>query len=197
MKIYDKLKQGTEEWFKIRELKLTASHAGEIGNCGKGLDTYIKKIAQEYFSSAEKDDYKSVDMERGNELEPIARDIYELEKGVEVEQVGFIEYDEYVGCSPDGLIGKDGGWENKSLNDKTYFDYLIDDIKPIKKHIWQCQMCMKITGRKWWDLMYYNPNYKKSYKIWRIYPDQDMFDKLEKGFEIGKTKLLEIINKVK
>ena len=53
MKIYN-FEQGTEEWFKIRKGKITASHAQAIGNNGKGLETYLNNLMAEYFSSGEK-----------------------------------------------------------------------------------------------------------------------------------------------
>ena len=195
MKIYN-FEQGTEEWFKIRKGKITASHAQAIGNNGKGLETYLNNLMAEYFSSGEKENYSNKHIERGIELEPIAKDIYELETGNKVENVGFIEYNEFVGCSPDGLIGKDGGIEIKSIDDNGYFKILMEGEKEIDSaYIWQIQMSLLITGRKWWDFVAYNPNYKKSIYICRIYPDKNKFEKLLKGFEIAKEKIKLIIEK--
>jgi len=185
--------QGSEEWFEVRKGKLTASHAQAIGNCGKGLDTYIIEMMSEYYSSGEKEQFTSKHIDRGNELEPIARQVYSLEKGVEVEEVGFIEYSEYIGCSPDGLVGEDGGIEIKSIDDTGYFKYLLNGADEIDtKYLWQVQMNLLITGRKWWDLVIYNPNYKKSMLVFRIDPDKEKFEALEKGFKIGIEKILEI-----
>jgi hypothetical protein len=41
----------------------------------------------EHYSSAEKEKYTNTHIERGNELEHIARDMYELETGSKVEEV--------------------------------------------------------------------------------------------------------------
>lgn len=186
--------QGTPEWFKARDEKMTASHATAIGNSGKGLDTYIKKMMSEHYSSKEKEQYTNKDLERGNELEPLARQVYELETGNTVEQVGFIEYSKYVGCSPDGLID-DGGIEIKCPDDSEYFEYLLEGADAIPSgYIWQMQMCMLITGKRFWDFIAYNPNFKKSICIFRIYPDLEKFEKLKKGFEVGET-LIKVIKK--
>ena len=67
MKIYN-VEQGTPEWLELRKGKMTASHACEIGNCGKGLDTYILTLMSEYYSSGEREYYTNSDMERGNEF---------------------------------------------------------------------------------------------------------------------------------
>jgi hypothetical protein len=152
----------------------------------------------EYYSSGEKEQFTNKHTERGNELEPIARDIYEMDTGNKVEQVGFCEMNEFVGCSPDGLIRKDGGVEIKSIDDKGYFNLLIDK-KIDSAYIWQIQMNLLITGRKWWDFVAYNPNYEKSIYIERILPDKEKFKKLETGFETAKNlinNLKEIYEKI-
>ena len=198
MKIIKDIKQQSPEWFKIREGKMTASHAQAIGNAGKGLETYVYDLVAEEYSSAEKEHFTNEHTERGNELEEVARGIYELENNVSVEQVTFVEYNEYVGCSPDGLVGEDGLIEIKSLIDTEYLKYLIFGEKQIDtKYIWQCQMQMLVTGRKWNDLVIYNPNFKKSMLVFRIEQDKEMFDKLLNGFEVGKKLILELKEKLK
>ena len=195
IEIYKDIVQGTPEWFAIRDLVLTGSNAATIAVGGKGLETYVKKLAQEHYSTGEKVNYQNDDMKRGNELEPIAREIYELETGNTVEQVGFVKMNEYVGISPDGLIEEDGGFETKAPNDKTYFEYLLDDTKePDPDYVAQCRMCMYVTGRKWWDLQYFNPNYSKTTKVWRIEPDTEFTQKLEAGIAKG-IELIKIIKR--
>lgn len=192
------LEQGSPEWFAVRKGKMTASHATAIGNCGKGLDTYIIEIMSEMYSSGENEQFGNKHTERGNELEPIARQVYEFENDIEVEQVGFIEHNEFVGCSPDGLVGEDGGLEIKCADDKKYFRHLIFGENEVDSdYLWQVQMNLKITGRKWWDLAYYNPNFKKSMTVYRIYPDMEKFAKLEAGFKKGEELIKNIKNIVK
>lgn len=199
MKIYNNIEceQKSDTWHSVRDGKMTASNATAIGNCGKGLETYIKEIVRKQLSSKNKSEYSNTDFDRGNELEPIAREMYELEKGVKVENVGFIELNEYVGCSPDGLIGEEGGIEIKCPDDKAYFDYLLEKEKAINTdYVWQCQMSLLITGRKWWDLVIYNPNFEKSMFIFRILPDIEKFKALEKGIAIGRELILLIKNQI-
>lgn len=197
MKTY-KFEQGTPEWHEIRKGKMTASNATAIGNNGKGLETYIKEIVRKQMSSKVEEELQRKDFDRGHELEPIAREMYELERGVIVDQLGFIERDEFVGCSPDGLVGIDGGTEIKSPDDKVYFDYLLEGENAIDSgYIWQCQMNMLITGRKWWDLIIYNPNFEKNMFIFRILPDLKKFEALEKGLAVGREQIILIRNKLK
>jgi YqaJ-like viral recombinase domain len=190
--------QGTAEWLLDREGKMTASEATAIGNNGKGLETYIKEIVRKQLSSNKETGFETKDTKRGNELEPVARGIYELERGVEVTKVGFIEYDEYTGCSPDGLVQEEGGLEIKSPDDKNYFEYLLHKEDAVDSgYIWQVQMNLLVTGRKWWDLMIYNPNFTQSYFIFRIFPDQEKIEKLKVGLEKGKQLIIELKNKLK
>jgi putative phage-type endonuclease len=191
MKIIKDIQQGTPEWHACRIGKMTASNASAIGNCGKGLETYIRKIVSEKYSSAERENYSNTHTDRGHELEPIAISMYELMNNCIVEKVGFVEMNDYVGCSPDGLVGEDGGIEIKCPMDTKYIDMMIDQ-KPDSEYIWQVQMNLLITGRKWWDLVYYNPNFEKSSIIFRIEPDQEKFDALLSGFEIGTNRINEL-----
>lgn len=196
MKIYNELEQGTEEWLNLRKGKMTASHAQEIGNNGKGLETYIISLMAEKYSNGEKINFTNVNIERGNELEDQARSIYAIDNGAEIKTVGFMEYSEFVGASPDGLVGDDGLIEIKCPNDVNYFQHLLNGESAIDtKYIWQIQMNLLISGRKWADYVAYNPNFSKSIYIHRIFPDQDKFKKLLIGFEIGEGKI-KAINKI-
>jgi len=195
MKIYT-FPQQTNEWFEIKKGKMSGSEAQAIGNNGKGLETYIYKVVASLYGKEE--NYTNPDMERGNELEDEARILYSLETNQEIQQVGFIELDKYTGCSPDGLVGKDGGIEIKCPNNVNYLKLLLNKEKAIDTaYIWQIQMNLLITGRKWWDFVAYNPNFESSITIIRIFPDEEKFKKLEEGFEKGKALIKEMINKLK
>jgi len=195
MKIYNII-QGSPEWFNMRVGKVTASHAQAIGNNGKGLDTYLLEVVSEMFSSAQKDQYSNEHTERGNELEPLARSMYELQKNVEVEEIGFAEYNDFVGCSPDGLVGDDGMIEIKCPDDKTYFNLLMNENID-SSYIWQCQMNLLILEKKWCDLIFYNPNFEKSMKIFRLKPDKEMFSRLKEGFAKAEKEIIRMISKYK
>ena len=198
MLIYKELEQGTEEWFEVRKLKGTASHATAIRARGKGLQTYARDLVYEYVSNKKKIHYTNEHTERGNELEPQARSVYEMVTGHEVEQVGFIQHNEFIGCSPDGLIGEDGDLEIKCPSDEIYYDYLItEDFKAPSDYYNQAQMRLLIEERKWCDLFFYNPNFKKGFIKIRIEPDEVAFKELQEGFTMLEQeikKLLEIYN---
>lgn len=192
MKIHN-FEQRTDEWYAIRKGKMTASNADTIIANGKGLETYIYNLMAEYYSKAEKENYINADMQRGIDLEPEARLEFEFYTGLDVQEVGFIEYNEFIGVSPDGLIGDDGLIEIKCPNDSIYFKLLLNDnIKP--EYIAQMQMQMYITDRQYCYFVSYNPNFEKSLYIKKINRDEEMIEKLKKGLDKG-TELIKEIKK--
>lgn len=206
MKKIHNVEQGTDEWFELRlKYPLTASNAQAIGNNGKGLETLCwEKIAEKY-SSADKEKYVNKDLLRGVELEPQARELYSLETGNDVEEIGFIT-DEKIsklgGASPDGLVNKDGLLEIKAFADVKHFKAIIDLRKTGKfeiesQYIWQMQQQMLFTNRKWCDFVAYNPNYEQSLLIQRVFVDKDMQEKIKKGLKKGEEIINEIENNLK
>jgi len=192
-KYYFDIEQGTPEWFNMRKGRMTASHAQAIANQGKGLDTYIHEMMAECYSNADKEQFSNKDTDRGHELEDQAASIYCFNKGVEVKTVGFVEYSEFAGCSPDRLVGEDGLLEIKCPDDKAYFQHLLYKEKAIDtKYLWQMQMELLTSGRAWCDYVAYNPNYDESIFIYRIFPDQEKFKALLVGIEMGEEKIKSI-----
>lgn len=195
MKIYKDIKQQTPEWYAVKDLKFTASNASTILAEGAGLKTLIKELLADHYSSNNFEEYSNrytnKDMDRGNEFEDKARAIYEFETGNTVEQVGFIEINEYIGCSPDGLVGDDGLIEIKNHSDKVYLELLLTD-KIDKKYINQMQMQMYVSGRKWCDYFGFNPNFTdKPFYLKRIYPDKDTFAHLDTALPQAVKQLKE------
>lgn len=183
MKIHN-CQQGTEEWLACRLGKLTASVAQTIATAGKGLETLCLEKTAEILTGKMEETFKSDAMIRGNELEAEARAIYELETGKTVNQIGFYEDNEFVGVSPDGLVGEDGLVEIKCFGAKHYTEYLLNGkIDP--KYYAQMQMQMLVTNRQWCDYVVYNPDFKNCIQIKRVIPDFEVMDKISNGLIIG------------
>ena len=178
------MEQLSAEWFKIRQGKLTASHAQAIAANGKGLRTYVIEVMAEYFSIAEKEPFSNANMVRGIELEPEAVLAYIFQTGFETKTIGFVEYNKYIGCSPDLLVEEDGLGEIKCPIDKTYFNYMVNR-KIDTKYIWQMQMQMFICKKKWCDYIVYNPNFKQNIIIQRVLSDKKKVLKILKGIGSG------------
>ena len=182
--------QGTDEWLSHRIGRLTASNAQAIASNGKGLETYVYTLLSEKYSS-NNEKYTNEDMERGNELEAMARKLYELEKEVEINQVGLVKEGKYISASPDGLIGEDGLVEIKSPNDKNHF-FIVTTEKIETKYIWQMQMQMLVTDRKWCDFVSFNPNFERELVIIRVERDEKKIDKIKIGIEVGKELIIKL-----
>lgn len=206
-KVYEKdeIQQGTPEWFKVRELKFTASKADCIATNGKGLETYVKELLADYFSSSQYEEYsgkfKSPAMQRGNDFEAMARMVYEFETGNEVKEVGFIERSKYVGCSPDGLVTEkdnpdgEGLIEIKNHDDKVFLELILTG-KVDPKYVKQMQYQMWVTELNWCDYFGFNPNFKPNFYKQRFYPDQELFKKFEAGVLDGIDMIENSLEKV-
>lgn len=190
--------QHSDEWYAIRCGRFTASVADTIAVSGAGLETLCFKVAAEILTGRKEETFKSPAMEQGNELEAVARTLFEMKTGYTVEEVGFIEIDDLEGSSPDGLIhiGEElTGVEFKCPQDNTYAKLLFDNkIKP--EYYAQMQMQMRHTGAKRWFYCVYNPHFKEEMVIIEVAKDPAFQEKLEKGLEKGKTRVREILNKV-
>ena len=190
------VEQLSDEWFTLREKKMTASHAQAIGANGKGLVTYTNQLMQEYYSNAEPERFSNVHTDRGNDLEDSAAFMYQMETGFEVMKIGFAVYSEFVGVSPDLFVGNEGMAEIKCLADKGYFDLMLGG-KVDTKYVWQAQMQLLVCEKEWNDLVFYNPNFDESLIIVRQLPDKEKFSKLLAGFSAGEEMIKEIEAKIK
>lgn len=171
MKIIDIPQQG-EAWFKIRAGRPTASNFDRIitatGKDSSQWPSYATELTQQ---SAYRDLLLSPsfngnhDTDRGNELEPLAREEFARIMGLEVRQVGFVTNDDgIIGCSPDGLIYHNGtpvaGLEIKCPRpEKHGIDLVEGTLRGVmpSDHKPQVHGSMAVTGLSVWYFMSYCP----------------------------------------
>lgn len=187
--------QGSDEWLKVRLGKFGGTDAQAVATNGKGLETLCFEKVGEIITGRLKDSYKNADMERGNELESQARFAYEMKTSSTVTTVGYIELDEFIGVSPDGLVGDDGLIEIKCPTDANFIKFLIER-KPDTKYVWQMQHQMLVTDRKWCDFVIFNDNLNRI-EITRVERDEAKIEKIKIGLEQGIAKVKEILERVK
>ncbi len=162
MKIVD-CEQGTQTWLDARSGIVTASELNSIltpKRCelSAGWKKYAAQLIAERLIGGPdpwRFEGETVDMRRGREFEPEARDFFAFTSGMDVEQVGFCIHDnERWGCSPDGLIGTEAGLELKCPAPKTQIAWVYDNVLP-DDHKNQCHGGMIVTGRDtWWFMSY-------------------------------------------
>ncbi len=203
MKVYN-FEQYSDEWRDLHLGKITASKFKNIITPGKASSTqhklYLEDLAAETVYRVKSASYQSRAMKHGTELEPEARALYTAfyAEG-EVKEVGFCRHDAcyngltfafsgLIGCSPDGLVGEDGGLEIKcreriGLHGRVQRkgEILSQDIPQVQGSLW-------ITGRDYWDYMSYFPGTDPA--IIRVYPDKDYFKRLD-------TLMLKAVEKLK
>lgn len=184
--------QGVEEWLALRAGRFTATEAAELKTAGKGLETCALIKAAYRLTGNVPDTYISPAMEWGKAWEGKAREAYAEYIGQEVQTVGFCELDEYAGCSPDGLIGKDGLCEIKCKQDKNHL-FTVLSGKVDAGHYGQMQYQMLVTGRKWCDYVCYNPFFKNPLYVKRVLKDTDYQAQLAEGLSKGRELVQQYI----
>ncbi len=165
------IEQNTDEWLDMRAGKLTGSGVKTImANFGKAFGDPAKRlavsIAREQITGKRSliESYSNAHMQRGHEQEPIARALYEDENFVDVTNGGFFDCDN-LGCSPDGLVSKDGLIEIKSVIDHVqYATIKRGGIDPVYK--WQVYFNLMTTEREWIDYVSYCADFPEQTQLY-------------------------------
>lgn len=180
-KIHRGIKQGTYEWGMIRLGKATASEFDKLitpktMKPSAQAEGYIRDLIAERIRGCVPDDietFTSRAMQHGTDTEPIARSTYQAIHDVEVDQVTFIEgADPFFGCSPDSLVGDDGGLELKCPKLETHIGYMLDPDSLVMDYRHQVHGCLLVTGRSWWDIASFAPWGGVPMVVVRVYPDE-------------------------
>ena len=179
----DTIDQHTEQWYAARAGRFTASRFADLLGGGLGRETYLLEVVNGLVSGQAMPQASASSLQWGTEVEPYAREAYALRSGERVVEGGFIVHPrfDYVGCSPDGLIGHDGGLEMKSPKNPTvHLRTILTKAMPAE-HLPQVQGCMWVTGRQWWDFVSYDPRQAPPYRLFvqRIERDDKYIAKLE------------------
>jgi putative phage-type endonuclease len=156
--MYHEIDQNSPEWFQLRLGKFTASTFKDLF-AKTGTVTFekaINKVVFERITGQSPESFSNEWMVRGSELEPLARKAYEDMQMVVVKNGGFFTFDEWIGASPDGLVGDDGLIEIKCPAFHTHIDYLIKKKVPADYYC-QMQGQLFVTGRRWCDFVSYHP----------------------------------------
>jgi putative phage-type endonuclease len=182
MKIHNCL-QGTDLWHQIRLSKITASKFAILmgKTFGKTVYTYAYEIVAEMLTGEWKE-VSAKQMDWGHQNEPKARKNYKLATFNHVEEIGFIEHSEMIGCSPDGLIGKSGMLEIKCPWNSS--NHVISLSKKEVPAIYKAQVQgqLWVSERDWCDFVSYDPRIKDPLKqliIIRANRDESYIDELK------------------
>lgn len=185
MKVID-APQGSPEWFAARIGKVTASRIAAVMSKGRGGDAsrtraaYMGELIAETLTGQPASAFQgNADTERGTELEPDARAVYEVRHNVMVQPVGLVIHPrlERAGASPDGLVDTEGLLEIKCPRTHAHLDYLLGQEPPaqyVPQMAWQCAC----TGRAWVDFASYCPALPDDLKLFVVrYSPSDAYIK--------------------
>lgn len=153
--------QNSDAWMQARSGLVTASRLKDLLAKGEGKlrARYLHDLAAEIMRGyPEPETYSNPYMDRGHALEDDARQRFAFEHAVEPVKVGFIRrHDLRAGCSPDSLIGDDGGLEIKTALGHIQIERMKRGTLP-PEHVAQVQGSLWITGRQWWSFVSYSPD---------------------------------------
>lgn len=181
--------QGSEAWKKERAGHATASCFKHVlakiktGEAAGRRNYRVQLVTERMIGEPITSGFKSSAMEWGTQTEPLARIAYEAHTGEPVLETGFHLHPalEWVGCSPDGLVGDEGLIEIKCPEPQTHMETLLDGTCP-SEHTPQIQGQLWVLGRKWADFVSYDPRFPKALRLLvvRVHRDDAYIAELEK-----------------
>ena len=165
------MEQRTDEWFKERLGKVTASRVADViaktkSGYSASRANYMAELVCERLTGLRGESYQSAAILWGVEQEAHARTAYEAKTGVLVVETGFIPHGTIAmsGASPDGLVNDDGLVEIKCPITATHLDTLLFEAVP-SKYYHQIQWQMACTGRQWCDFVSYDPRLPENMQL--------------------------------
>ena len=178
--------QGDASWLAVRCGRITGSRFAAVLDFHKKtlkpnvarrrlVETLRKEIATGTPEYKEPNAY----MAHGTRCEPMACALYEWERDVTVEHAAWIPHPtiDYVGFSPDGLIGDDGMLEIKSPALEPRHLRTVESGKCPDDYMPQVQGGLFVTGRKWCDFAsFWEPTHELC--VVRVYRDEQFIERL-------------------
>lgn len=203
--------QRSDEWMNLRLGLPTASRfsvimaSGKDGGDSVGRAKLMNQLAGEILTGEVAETFRSEAMERGNRMEPEARDYYARTRFVDLDQVGFVKRTIHnplgsalvVGASPDSLVG-----ESKVLEIKTMRPDLLIEVSlrgaagfPTS-HRAQCQGTLWVTGRDECDLLLFYTGMPVA-PIFTIERDDVYIRQITEAVEVFAYELKQLVEKIK
>lgn len=142
MIVYFDIIQKTSQWFEIKHVKIGGTRAAQL-HSKRDTDTLFFDLLTEMiepYSDVDSGGFVSDEMERGNELEPVARELLGHSIGVNFLEVGWLQSDrnKLLGISPDGISEcQTIQCEIKCPQAPNHLRFVISKTLPLK-YVHQC-----------------------------------------------------------
>lgn len=154
------VEQRTPEWIEYRLGKITGTRLKEVLK-SDNLPLVYEMIAEVVSKQIEEIPVNRA-MQRGVDLEPVVRQLYQEKHNEIIEEVGFCLSDEndYLALSPDGFtLDRKGAIEIKCPSTKTHVKYILDDKIPTEYLPQVCMYFMVNTELEWLDFITYDDRF--------------------------------------
>ncbi len=181
--------QRTDDWHALRVGRITGTAFSDVmnftakGEAGAGRKNLITRLAVERITGQPSETYQNAAMRRGIELEPFALSAYECQTGELIESAAFVVHPKYdfIGVSPDALIGKDGMAEIKCPDSMHKHLAALLKAEHAQEYRWQIMGQMWVCGRAWNDAVSYDPRFPEHLRlaIHRVARDDGVIAALE------------------
>jgi len=198
------MEQGSDDWFAARLGRVTASRVADVmtktkSGYGAGRKNYMMELLCQRLTGNREEGFTNAAMQRGTDMEPIARGRYEIENDILVDEIGIVNHPsiDNFAASPDGLVGEDGLIEIKVPNTATHIAFLQSGRIPPK---YQTQMTVQMlcTERNWCDFVSFDdrlPDHLQ-YRCVRFELDADRAKEITDEVESFLKELDELIVKL-
>lgn len=211
------VRQGTEEWDRMRIGRFTSSEMHKLmgdpkgvadkatGNLSEAAMTYVHQKVAETMTKQIKASSYAFPLVYGKDMEENGRRAFCEQTGFIWDEIGFVSFGEHAGGSPDGIINETDILEVKCPSSiDTHINYLLLtdqwDLKREKsEYYWQCMSNLLFTKKDKCHFVSYDPRYPEEkqlvhVEIKPISEDfQRIIDKLGKAVE-EKLKLLKLLS---
>lgn len=201
--------QGSPEWMALRVGRIGGSRIADLLTEGRKGDEsltrrkYKNELIRERLTGRKIDTYKTPAMQRGIDLEPMARAWYEVRNNVFVDQVAIVLHPTIEGgqCSPDGIVESTNSLiEIKVPNPENHLDNILTDGKQLEQYIDQCMWQLACMPEKeYCDLVSFDPEMPDHLQgfVKRIYRDDEYIKMMEDKVILFLQEVETIVNNLK
>ena len=201
--------QGSPEWMALRVGRIGGSRIADLLIEGRKGDEsltrrkYKNELIRERLTGRKIDTYKTPAMQRGIDLEPMARAWYEVHNNVFVDQVAIVLHPTIEGgqCSPDGIVESTNSLiEIKIPNPENHLDNILTQGKQLEQYIDQCMWQLACMPEKeYCDLVSFDPEMPDHLQgfVKRIYRDDEYIKMMEDKVILFLQEVETIVNNLK
>ena len=203
------IEQGSPEWMSLRIGRIGGSRIADLlteGRSGGESLTrrkYKNELIRESLTGKKLETYKTPAMQRGIDLEPMARAWYEVKYNTFVDQVAIVLHPTIEGaqCSPDGLVEATNSLiEIKIPNPENHLDNILTGGKQLEQYYDQVQWQLACMPEKeFCDLVSYDPEMPDHLQgfVKRIYRDDEYINNMQNAVIAFLSEIETIVNNLK